>query len=179
LNFRRVLDTVGKFLNDRGYRYALAGAFALHAYGISRTTGDLDLVVEGGARAELISFLESLGYETLHASAGYSNHLHALPALGRVDCIYAEGPTADRLFEGAKEMGTFQGLKVRVPRPEHLCAMKVLAMKNDPSRALQEMADIQRLLELPEINEGEVRRYFERHGLIEAFHEIKRRSGSA
>jgi hypothetical protein len=51
--------------------------------------------------------------------------------------------------------------------------------KNDPSRALQEMADIQRLLELPKIDEDEVRRYFERHGLIEAFHEIKRRSGSA
>ena len=57
--------------------------------------------------------------------------------------------------------------------------MKALAMKNDPSRALQEMADIQRLLELPEIDESEVRRYFERHGLIEAFHEIKRRIGSA
>ena len=179
MNFRRVLDTVGRFLSNRGYRYALVGAFALHAYGISRATSDLDLIVEADARAELISFLESLGYETLHASAGYSNHLHALLALGRIDCIYVEGRTADRLFEGAKEMGAFQGIKVRVPRPEHLCAMKVLAMKNDPSRALQEMADIQHLLELPEIDEGEVRGYFERHGLIEAFHEIKRRSRSA
>lgn len=179
MNFRKVLDTVGRFMNDRGYRYALAGAFALHAYGLSRATSDLDLIVETDARLELISFLESLGYETLHASAGYSNHLHALPALGRIDCIYVEGGTADRLFEGAKEMGLSRGFKVRVPRPEHLCAMKVLAMKNDPSRALQEMADIQRLLELPEVDEGEVRGYFERHGLLEAFHEIKRRSGSA
>ena len=179
MDFRRVLDTVGGFLSDRGYRYALAGALALSAYSISRATLDLDLVVEAGARAELIAFLESLGYETLHASTGYSNHLHALPALGRVDCIYIEGRTADQLFEDAREIGTFQGLKVRVPRPEHLCAMKVLAMKNDPSRALQDMADIQRLLELPEIDEIEVRRYFERHGLIEAFCEIKRRSGSA
>jgi hypothetical protein len=174
-----VLDTVGWFLSDRGRRYALAGAFALHAYGISRATSDLDLVVEADARAELIAFLESLGYETLHSSGGYSNHLHALPALGRIDCIYVEGATADRLFEGAKELATFQGIRVRVPRPEHLCAMKVLAMKNDPSRALQEMADVQRLLELPEIDEGEVRGYFERHGLLEAFHEIKKRSGSA
>ena len=82
MNFRKVLDTVGRFLSDRGYRYALVGAFALHAYGISRATSDLDLIVEADARTELISFLESLGYETLHASAGYSNHLHALSALG-------------------------------------------------------------------------------------------------
>lgn len=179
MNFRRVLDTVGRFLSDRNYRYALAEAFAMHAYGISRATSDLDLVVETDARREMVAFLESLGYETLHASAGYSTHLHALPTLGRIDCIYVGGETADQLFGGAKEMGALQGIKVRVPRPEHLCAMKVLAMKNDPSRALQEMADIQRLLELPEIDEGEVRGYFERHGLIEAFHEIKKRSESA
>lgn len=179
MNFRKVFDTVGKFMNDHGYRYALAGAFALHAYGVSRATSDLDLIAEVDARAGLISFLESLGYETLHASAGYSNHVHLLPGLGRIDCIYVGGETADRLFEGSKEMGVFHGLKVRVPRPEHLCAMKVLAMKNDPSRALQEMADVQRLLELPGIDEGEVRGYFERHGLMEAFHEIKKRSRSA
>jgi hypothetical protein len=30
-----------------------------------------------------------------------------------------------------------------VPRPEHLAAMKVQAMKSDPGRTLREMADIQ------------------------------------
>lgn len=52
-------------------------------------------------------------------------------------------------------------------------------MRNDPSRALQEMADIQRLLELSGVNEEEVRRYFERYGLQEAFDEIKRRIESS
>jgi len=77
------------------------------------------------------------------------------------------------LWNGCPECS---GMGVR-NAPEY--AMKVLAMKNDPSRALQEMADIQHLLELPKIDEAEVRGYFERHGLIEAFHEIKRRSRSA
>jgi hypothetical protein len=61
-----------------------------------------------------------------------------------------------------------------VPRPEHLAAMKVQAMKNDPGRTLQEMADIQFLLQVPGIDEVEVRGYFERAGLLERYHEIKR-----
>jgi hypothetical protein len=61
-----------------------------------------------------------------------------------------------------------------VPRPEHLAAMKVQAMKNDPERTLREMADIQFLLSLPDIDEVEIRGYFERSGLLDRYHEIKR-----
>ena len=52
--------------------------------------------------------------------------------------------------------------------------MKVHAMKNDPSRSLREMADIQFLLGLPGIDEAEVRSYFEQSGLLERYLEIKR-----
>lgn len=127
MNFRCVLETVGKFLTDRGYRYALAGAFAMHAYGLSRATSDLDLVVEARGQGDLIHFLESLGYETLYVSTGYSNHLHSLPALGRIDCIYVEGATSEQLFQTTTEVGVIKGIPIRVVRPEHLCAMKILA----------------------------------------------------
>jgi hypothetical protein len=52
--------------------------------------------------------------------------------------------------------------------------MKVQAMKNDPERTLREMADIQFLLSLPDIDEVEIRGYFERSGLLDRYHEIKR-----
>ncbi len=52
--------------------------------------------------------------------------------------------------------------------------MKVHAMKNDPGRALREMADIGFLLKLPGIDEEEVRGYFEKAGLREKYDEIRR-----
>ena len=64
--------------------------------------------------------------------------------------------------------------RVPVPRPEHLITMKVHAMKNDPSRTLRDMADIQFLLSLPGIDEAEVRAYFEQSGLLERYRDIKR-----
>lgn len=173
MDFARVLDSVARFLDEHGFRYALVGAFALSAYGHSRATQDIDFAVEATAQRDLVSFLESLGYETIHCSEGYSNHVHALPELGRVDVIYVGEPTAMRLFEGATVV-TVSGKTIRVPRPEHLAAMKVLAMKNDPARTFQEMADLQYILGLPGVDAEEIRAYFERYGLLERYDEIRR-----
>jgi hypothetical protein len=62
-----------------------------------------------------------------------------------------------------------------VPRPEHLVAMKVQAMRNDPSRALQDLADVLALLQLPGVDLDEARGYFERAGLREEWDEVRRR----
>jgi hypothetical protein len=174
LDFGRVLQTLGDFFDRSGFRYAIIGAFGLHAYGLSRGTFDLDFVSQSEAQAGLIAFLESLGYATLHVSAGYSNHLHALDALGRVDVVYVRGETSERLFNGCRTMRGPGGRPLPVPRPEHLAAMKVQAMKNDPRRTLKEMEDIRFLLELPGVDEGEIRSYFDRAGLRDRYDDLRR-----
>jgi len=173
VDFARVLDTVTRFLDERGFRYALVGAFALSSYGLSRATRDIDFAVDARAQGDLIVFLESLGYETIYRSEGYSNHVRGLPEPGRVDCIYVGEPTATKLFEGARVVPLF-GKTIPVPRPEHLAAMKILAMKNDFTRTFQEMADIQHILGLPGVDVKEVQGYFAHYGLPEKFDELRR-----
>ena len=163
-----------EFLEREGIPYAVVGAFGLQAYGLGRATMDLDLAAEAGARERVLAFLEFLGYETLHVSTGYSNHLHPLPTMGRVDFLYVGGDTGRLLFGQCVRALDLGERRLPVPRPEHLAAMKVQAMKNDPSRTLQEMADIQFLLRLPGVDEEEIRGYFERAELLERYHEIKR-----
>lgn len=174
MDFVRVIREIAGFFEREGFRHAVIGAFGLHAYGLSRVTADLDFVTECRAQSRLIEHLESLGYETLHVSAGYSNHLHQDPALGRLDFVYVEGETSRILFGAVVIMQVSEGISVAVPRAEHLAAMKIQAMKNDPDRTLQEMADILFLLRLPGIDEGEVRGYFEKQGLLDRYYEIKR-----
>jgi hypothetical protein len=173
VNFSKVLDIVTSFLEGRGSRCALVGALGLSVYGLSRATQDVDFAVDASARGPLVAFLESLGYETLYHSEGYSNHVHALEALGRVDCIYVGEPTASQLFEQGTT-ATLAGRRIRVPKPEHLAAMKVLAMKNDPTRVFQDMADLQHILGIPGVDVEEIRGYFERYGLLEKYDEIRR-----
>ena len=174
MDFGRVLQTLAEFFDRTGFRYAVIGAFGLHAYGFSRGTFDMDFVTQAEAQAPLVTFLQSLGYETLHVSAGYSNHLHPLAAMGRIDVVYVGGETSDRLFRDMRMMPGPGGQLIPAPRPEHLAAMKVQAMKNDPRRTLKEMADIRFLLELPGIDEEEIRGYFERAGLSDRYDELKR-----
>jgi hypothetical protein len=173
VDFERVLRTITDHLHSNGRRFALVGGHALAAYGLVRATVDLDLVVETEAQSELIAFLERLGYETLHRSTGYSNHLHSDPTLGRADFVYVRGETASKLFEQTTLLAGPGGLEVPVPKPEHLAAMKVQAMKNDPGRTLQELSDLQFLVRLDGVNRAEVRSYFERHGLLDRFEELE------
>lgn len=172
MDFSRNLADIGGFLDERGHPWALVGALALTAYGIARTTVDLDLLTGAEAQAALVTFLESRGYVTLHRSRGYSNHQHPDTTRGRVDVVYVGKETRERLFASARRLAGPQGSEVLVPKPEHLAAMKVQAMKNDPSRTLQDLADIRRLLDLPGVDREEIRAYFEKHDLLERYEEI-------
>lgn len=174
MNFAMVLGVVSGFLKERSYRHALIGGIALASYGLPRTTVDLDLVVESSAQDDLVRFLEAKGYRTLNRSRGYSNHLHSDPDWGSLDFVYAGGETAERLFAASQRKQGPGGLKVAVPKPEHLAALKVLAMKNDPARTFQEMADIRFLLTIPGVDRHEIRDYFERQGLKDRFDELEK-----
>jgi hypothetical protein len=176
VQFARVLKEIKEFLESHGHRYSLIGGHALATYGLSRSTLDLDLVVDAEAQTGVVAFLERLGYETRHRSTGYSNHLHPEPDRGRVDLVYVRGETAQQLFSNAGDRRGPGGIEIPVPSPEHLAAMKVLAIKNDPSRRLQELADIRFLLHLPGTDRGRVKDYFKRHGLAAEFEDVDERA---
>lgn len=172
MDIERVFKAIHAELASLGQPVALAGAFALNAHGISRATADLDLLVGHEAQESVIRSMERLGFETLYRSEGFSNHLHEDPALGRVDFIYVEGPTRDALFAGCELRPFFPGVSVLVPKADHLIAMKVHAMKNDPARRLRDLADIQSLLRLGGADVGSARRLFVKAGLAKDWDEL-------
>jgi hypothetical protein len=174
MDFAAVYQLVADFLIGRGAPVAVVGGLALHGHGVSRATLDLDLVCEAEIQEALVGFLEAQGYETLHRSAGFSNHLHGSPDRGRLDIVYVDQATARPLFAGSRPLLKLGDHKALVPRAEHLAAMKVQAIKNDPRRELQDLADVQALLRLPGVDAAEVRGYFERAGLLEKYDAIQR-----
>ncbi len=172
MNFESILrPLIGKFETDR-IDYALIGAFALHAYGYVRATQDIDFIVRTRDQDRIVALVESLGFHTIYRSTGYSNHVHPLSGLGRIDFVYVKGETADRIFEAAEKRSILGDLMLPVADAEHIIALKIFAMKNDPDRALREMADIQWLIRSAGVRPDRVRRYFERHGLMERYEEI-------
>jgi len=120
-----------------------------------------------------VALFLDLGYETLYLSAGYSSHQHADPQWGGVDVIYVDEATAERLFPTCTKQLLLGGRRAPVPRAEHLAAMKIQAMRNDPSRLLQDLADVQYLSRLPGTDREEIRGYFEAAGLAEWYEKLE------
>jgi hypothetical protein len=176
MDFERVSGLLTDFLEAGGVPFAVIGGIALAALGMPRTTLDLDLAVDGVAQDDLIAFLESLGYETLHRSSGYSNHLHPMPDLGRVDLVYLRGETCKRVLGQVQRLVGPAGRMLPVPRTEHLAAMKAFAIRNDRSRRLRELADIRFLLQVPGTDRTEVEGYLRRYGLEEEIVELDERT---
>ncbi|MBW1927166.1 MAG: nucleotidyl transferase AbiEii/AbiGii toxin family protein [Deltaproteobacteria bacterium] len=172
MNFKKIFQLLIDFFEQEKIDYALIGAFALKAYGYVRATQDVDFIVRQEDQTKIISNLESLGFETLHASTGYSNHAHPLSGLGRIDFVYVRGETAETIFARTRRILILGDITVPVVRPEHLVALKVFAMKNDPNRALREMADIEYLLRLPEIEMETAKKYFEKYGQMDRYYDI-------
>lgn len=172
MDFARVIANVSRFLASRDYPFAVIGGISMTAYGMIRTTLDVDLVTTSSAQDEFIQFLESQGYKTIHRSAGYSNHSHPNPEMGQVDVVYVRGETSDALFADVRDVEGPDEIVIPVLRAEHLAAMKIFAIKNDPSRTLSELEDIRFLLTLEDVDRNEVREYFEKHELGSLYGEV-------
>lgn len=172
MDFARVLRHLSTWFEAQNQPYALIGGGALAAYGHLRTTLDLDFVVPAEIQDELVNFMVQSGYETLHRSSGYSNHLNADPELGRVDFVYVSGPTQAALFGETRRLPGPDGIETPVARPEHLIAMKVQAIRNDPSRRFQDLEDIRFLVALPDVDLDAVRDRFARAGMEGRFREL-------
>jgi hypothetical protein len=172
MQFTRVLTTFAEFFERDRIRWAIAGGVAVAAWGYERGTQDMDFVVSGEDRDKVVAFAESIGYETIHSSESFSNHLHPTEAFGRVDVIYVNGHTAEDMFAAATKRVAAGDVIAPVISPEHITMMKAFAIKTDPTRRYRDGRDIEFLLTLQGINREAVRNYFARFGLLEFFDDI-------
>ena len=174
MDFARVLDLLDGHFSRVSQPFAVIGALGIAAWGVGRTTFDVDIVTHFEAQEGLVAFLESQGYRTDHRSSGYSNHVHQDSELGRIDVVYVRGDTAQEIFNGVTTREGPGRRRIPVPRMEHLAAMKIFATKNNPLRVLQDLDDIRRILDLPDVDEAEIQAYFKKYGLEDLLERLDR-----
>jgi hypothetical protein len=174
MKFDEVLRSWKEWFEQENVRYAVIGGLAVQAWGHSRFTKDVDIVVSEQLRDRVVSRAVELGYETLNVSVGYSNHLHPDRDFGRLDFMYVDPATAEKLLSSAVPRTIVGDVVAPVPRPEYLAMMKAISMKNAPARALFDGEDVRMLLKVPGVDRTLVRDYFMKHGLLELFDAIER-----
>ena len=144
----------------------------MNTFGLTRTTSDIDIVMNSENASLVIEFLESLGYETLYRSEAFSNHEHPLHGLVRIDILYASGDTADSLLAESLYYPIFSDSHIKVVKPEHLIALKLFSIASNPERYNQDVEDIRFLLKLDQLNLEEIKKYFEKYSFIEEMEKL-------
>jgi hypothetical protein len=129
----------------------LIGGHALQAYGVTRQTLDIDMLVSEGRAEAARAILEQHGYGVMARSPIFARHRHPSPTLPDVDILYVDEETATKMLRHPREL-SLAGTVCLVPTLSHLLALKLHAIRNNAAREPRDFADI---VELLRANPGE------------------------
>jgi predicted nucleotidyltransferase len=163
LNFESVFRILSENFQAHGIRFAVIGALAMHAAGYSRTTEDVDFLIDKDDFPKVKKIMFSLGYRLLHESEDASNFVGQLKELGQVDFLHAHRRYAKNMLRRAEECDILDGkFEVKVLKPEDIIGLKIQASTNDPKRLTRDLADIERLLQVnsQKLDMNIIREYF-------------------
>lgn len=128
----------------------LIGGYALQAYGVSRQTMDVDVLVADADAGAMGAALQRAGYAQVVRSEIFARYRHPSIALADVDVLFVDGDTATRM-SGQATRWVVGETTCLVPALRHLVAMKLHAVRSNPQREPRDFADI---VELVRANPG-------------------------
>lgn len=164
MDFKNVFKFIIEKFNAQKIDFALIGGFALQAVGLTRTTRDIDMLIVAQDSSTIKDIMLSYGYHLLHESKDVLNFSSKKYELGRVDFLLAHRTYALNMLKNAKESTIINGkFKIKVIAVEDLIGLKVQSSSNDPERKNQDMADIEKLIEMHyrSLNISLVKEYFD------------------
>lgn len=135
-------------------RILVIGGHAINAYGYTRTTVDFDFVIPGTTLPIWRDELDAIGYRwrgETRAFAQFSAPEGDNPPFP-IDLMLVDEVTFEKLWIEARVLD-FAGVSLRVPKPTHLIALKLHALKN-PARAARgkDLPDIVQLMRIAELD---------------------------
>lgn len=159
MDLRSVLLELHAALDAEGIEHALIGGLALAAHGAGRATVDLDFLAAGDRADDIDRIVREHGFERLQRTAHLANYASDDPARGRVDFLFARRAIGRAMLARAALLDVL-GATLRVADASDLIGLKVQASSNDPRRTRQDMADVEKLLRVAEVDLERVREYF-------------------
>jgi len=178
MDFRLVLSKLLTAFEKENIRYALMGGFALGAWGVPRTTVDIDFLVHREDMEKVDAVMRGLEYECRHKTENVSQYVSPLRVFGEVDFIHAFRMPSLNMLQRAEDKKMFDGtLPVKVLRVEDLIGFKAQAAANDEARKAVDMADIESLIDFnkAEIDWSLIEEYFSLFGFGKQFDGLRRK----
>lgn len=177
MKFGKVLPILFKELQGQGVDFAMIGGVALYAYGIERTTFDIDFMIFATDAEKVDAMMQAHGYRVLNRTATFANYVSDDADLGQVDFMYAQKERSTAMLRRAEERWV-AGHNVKVLQVEDVIGLKVLSLSNNPKRASKDQWDIEDLMRRyhRKLDWQLVRDYFKLFGREAEFKRLKRQT---
>ena len=148
MDFKTVTENLLSTFEAEGIRYALIGGFAMGAWGVARTTVDMDFLIHKSDLPAVHKILTGMGYECRYQTENVSQFVSPLKIFGEIDLLHAFREISVGMLHRAENRRIFnETMTIKVLKVEDLIGLKVQAIANDPSRKHMDMADIESLME--------------------------------
>ena len=167
----RVIEAV----EARNLPFLLIGGNAMILLGYIQNTVDIDLLVESEKRSKWLDLMRELGLHFLHGTGAFAQFEPADSGDPGMDLMFVDAATWERLAQSSRT-GHAADHEVRMPKPEHLVALKLHAASSSArSRPEVDWEDIRQIVRICglDIADAEFREIVLRYGGEDAVRRIE------
>lgn len=169
-----ILRTISIFALERKIQFVVIGGHAVNAYGISRHTGDLDIVVPLNDKAIWLELMEKMRYQVGQSDDRFSRFRPVSLDNWPIDIMYVNQHTFNLFYKDSVKKD-FASIEVNVLSPKHLIFLKIHALKYfQAHRYAKDYSDLISLLRMSNLNleKNELQSACEKYASIELFNKI-------
>ena len=143
-----ILRTISLYTDGKNMPFLLIGGHAVNAYGISRQTGDLDILVQRDSKSLWIELMKKLHYSIVQDDSRFARFTPDTIAAWPIDLMFVDVSTFQKLFEHSRDIA-IGATTVKVVSPKHLVTLKIHALKHyQEHRFVKDYNDLLQLLKM-------------------------------
>ena len=147
---KNIFEFLADFFRQTKIQFLLIGGFAVNAYGFSRQTADVDCLIAEENKVKALQRFQASGFKIQAQGPIFARLTHTEYSMD-LDLLFVESRTLQNMIKEAKSV-KITGQCLPIPSLNHLIALKLHAVKNDPQREWSDLPDILNLVRINRLN---------------------------
>jgi len=176
-SYSNVFDFIAAEFEKVRLSFLIVGGFAVNHYHYTRTTADIDILINEQDYPKTKPILEKGGYKEVAFGKLFARFIHDQPAAFMdLDILFVDPETFKGILSESQVMD-LNGIKMRVPSLGHLMALKMYALKNNPAhRENPDLIDLVNLIRVNgvDVTAGSFRKLCLQYGTQEIYEKLLR-----
>lgn len=174
MNYSTPFDLISKECQKHNISIILVGGFAVNYYHVTRQTADIDFLIFIDDYSKIKNILENEEYNEIYKNNLFTRFENKRTNFLDIDFLFIDAKTLKTMIDNGTSIMIGDN-SFNIPSLNHLIAMKLHAIKNNPKREYIDLLDILNLITVNtiDINENSFQEILKKYGTLELQNKIK------